>query len=70
MHLRRYSPFAHTLSLCNANGALGYLPSQEQIVRGGYEIEQFNRRHTFCLVDNTDDIMIEKNLELIKKLHK
>lgn len=70
VRLRRYSPFAHTLSLCNANGALGYLPSQEQIVRGGYEIEQFNRRHTFCLVDNTDDIMVEKILELIKKLRK
>ena len=70
VRLRRYSPFAHTLSLCNANGALGYLPSQEQIVRGGYEVDQFNRRHTFCLVDNTDDIMVEKILELIKKLRK
>ena len=70
VRLREFSPFRHTLCLCNANGALGYLPSQEQIIRGGYEIDQFNRRHTFCLVDNTDDIMVEKNLELIKKLHK
>ena len=68
VRLRQYSPFGHTLGLCNANGALAYLPSKEQIARGGYEVDQFTRRHIFTMVDNTDDIIIEENMKLIRKL--
>ena len=70
VRLRQYSPFGHTLGLCNANGALAYLPSQEQIARGGYEVDQFTRRHIFTMVNNTDDIIIKQNLDLIKSIEK
>ena len=68
VRLRQYSPFGHTLGLCNANGALAYLPSQEQIARGGYEVDQFTRRHIFTMVNNADDIIIKQNLDLIKSI--
>jgi len=68
VRLRQYSPFVHTLSLCNANGALAYLPSREQLTRGGYEILQFINRHVYRMVDNTDDIIINENLRLLQKL--
>ncbi len=70
VRLRQYSPFGHTLSLCNANGALAYLPSKEQIARGGYEVEQFTRRHVFTMVDDTDDRIINENLAIMRKNQK
>jgi len=68
VRLRQYSPFEHTLSTCNTNGAYAYLPSKEQIPRGGYEVRQFIDRHEYRMVDNTDDIIINENLNLINKL--
>lgn len=67
VRLRQYSPFGHTLSLCNANGAMAYLPSREQIERGGYEVDQFTRRHTFTMVDDTDDRILAENLKILRK---
>ncbi len=68
VRLRQYSSFGHTLSMCNANGALAYLPSKEQIARGGYEVDQFTRRHVFTMVDDTDDRIIAENMKLIEKI--
>ena len=68
VRLRQYSPFGHTLSMCNANGALAYLPSKEQIARGGYEVDQFTRRHVFTMVDDTDDRIIAENMRLIESI--
>ena len=70
VRLRQYSPFANTLSMCNANGALAYLPSREQIARGGYEVDQFTRRHVFTMVDDTDDRIIAENMKLIERIAK
>lgn len=70
VRLRQYSPFGHTLSMCNANGALAYLPSKEQIARGGYEVDQFTRRHVFTMVDDTDDRIIAENMRLIETIAK
>ena len=67
VRLRQYSPYAHTLSLCNANGALAYLPSREQIARGGYEVDQFTRRHIFTMVDDTDDHILRENLAILRR---
>lgn len=66
VRLRQYSPFGHTLSLCNANGALAYLPSKEQIARGGYEVDQFTRRHVFTMVDDTDTRIVAENMRIIR----
>ena len=68
LRLKRYSPFAYTLGISNANAANAYLPSLDQIPRGGYEVEQFLGRNVFCLMNNTDDNIINENLRLIGKL--
>lgn len=68
LRLKRYSPFACTLGISNANAANAYLPSQDQIIRGGYEVDQFLGRNVYCLKDNTDDTIINENIRLINKL--
>ena len=68
LRMRCYSPFTHTLCLCNTNGSNFYLPSQDQMVRGGYEIEIFRFVSVYKLADNTDDIIINENMKLINQL--
>lgn len=69
VRLRQYSPFGHTLGLSNANGTLAYLPSKEQISRGGYEVRKFTESHIFSMAENTDDVIIGENLRLIEALY-
>jgi len=68
LRLRNYSPFQHTLGICNANGAYAYLPSQDQICRGGYEVDMFQYREVYSLVNNADDHIIRENLRIMQKL--
>jgi len=68
LRLRDYSKFGHTLALGNANGANSYLPTRDQIVRGGYEVDMFIWSGARKLADNADTHTITQNLELMKKL--
>lgn len=68
LRLRDYSPFEHTLCLCNTNGSNFYLPSQDQMVRGGYEIDVFRNGSVYKLKDDTDNTIINENMRLIDKL--
>lgn len=68
LRLRTYSPFQNTLSLSNTNGTEGYLPTHDQLVRGGYEIAVFKTREPYKFVDNTDDVIINENLKLLEKM--
>ncbi len=65
LRLRRYSKFSHTLCLSNSNGSLAYLPSQDQICRGGYEIWQFRYANTYKMVDDADNYMVSENLKIL-----
>lgn len=67
LRLKEYSPFKHTLCMCNTNGANYYLPTQEQLIRGGYEIEIFLYASVYKFRDNTDDIIISENMRLINE---
>lgn len=67
LRLRTYSPFEHTLCICNTNDSHFYLPTKEQIARGGYEINIFLHANVYQLQNNTDDIIIKENLRLIKE---
>lgn len=66
--LRAYSPYPYTLAVGYANEALGYLPSQDQFCRGGYEVEMFKTGGVQNLADNTDSVLIQQTLALINKL--
>lgn len=68
LRLRHYSPYQYTLCLSNANGAISYFPSQDQICRGGYEIRTFIAADTFTLTDDADNKIINANLDLLEEL--
>ena len=68
LRLRKYSPFAHTLTMSCTNGSHSYLPAQSQISRGGYEIDSFLWFRPRQMPDNADFLLIEQNLKLIEQL--
>jgi len=66
LRLRNYSKYGHTLALGCTNGSNSYMVSQDQICRGGYEVERFmSRARQF--VDNVDMHLINQNLQLMEK---
>ena len=67
LRLRAYSKYGHTLALGCTNGSNSYLVSQDQICRGGYEVERFMDR-ALRFVDNADMHLINQNLQLMDKL--
>jgi hypothetical protein len=67
IRLRTYSKFRHTLSLSNTNGSYSYFPSQDQICRGGYEVEVFHWNRANRLPDDADTRIINENLKIMEK---
>ena len=65
LRMRAYSKYGHTLALGCANGSNSYIVSQDQICRGGYEVERFTSRAR-QFVDNVDMHLINQNLQLMK----
>jgi len=68
LRLRKFSPYQHTLSLSIGNGYYSYLPSQDQICRGGYEVAMFRDFNPYQLVDNTDTILVQQLVDVLKNL--
>ena len=67
MRLRAYSPFRYTLCLSNSNGYNAYLPTEDQIVRGGYEIGCFLYSSAHPLVNNADQVILDETLRIMKR---
>ena len=67
LRLREYSPYAYTLGLSVTNGYEMYLPTQDQLCRGGYEITCFRYGHIYPLADNTDQHLINENLRIMNQ---
>ena len=67
LRLRSYSKFGHTLALGCTNGSNSYLPSQDQICRGGYEVERFKWSGSRQLADNADWHLVNENIKLMEK---
>ena len=68
LQLRAHSPYPHTWLLSAVNGYYGYLPSQDQIDAGGYEIDVFLTANLYTLTDDTDQRIIRENLQMIRQL--
>jgi hypothetical protein len=68
LRLRAYSKYGHTLGLGNTNGSNSYLPTRDQIPRGGYEIDRFKWSGARQLADNADMHLIQQNLALMEEL--
>ena len=67
LRIRRGSPYAYTLNLCNTHGCYAYLPTASAFVRGGYEVWHFElaMRTTYPLPNNTDDYWVQQNLAIL-----
>jgi len=70
LRLRAYSKFGYTLALGCTNGSNSYLVTQDQICRGGYEVERFMAIGPRQLTNNADMHLINQNLKLMEKLWK
>ena len=67
LRLRAYSKFGYVLALGYCNGSNSYLPTQDQLCRGGYEVERFLWSKPRQLPDNTDTQLINENLRIMEK---
>jgi len=67
LRMRAYSKYGHTLALGCTNGSNSYLVSQDQICRGGYEVERFRFSGARQLADNVDMYLVNENIKLMEK---
>ena len=65
MRLRAGSPVPYTLGLSCANGYHAYLPSEDQLCRGGYEVAVFRYASRYSLADNTDQHLINEIFRIL-----
>jgi len=69
MRLRDASPFQYTLGASTTSGNNGYFPTRESLHRGGYEVWVNRAISEYLFVENIDDVLIDRNLELLRSLH-
>ncbi len=69
LNLRKNSPFKDTILLGLTGGSYGYLPTLDQIELGGYEIQSFHAASIPQFDDDLGRIIVEQNVELLKKLY-
>ena len=67
LRLREYAPYPYILCLSCTNGYTVYLPSEDQLCRGGYEVGCFMYGNLFPLADNTDQNIINENLRILRE---
>ena len=68
LRMRKHSPFANTLCVCNTNDSNFYLPTRDQLVRGGYEVDIFCLANVYKLVDDTDTVIINENMKILNRM--
>lgn len=66
MRLRAYSGYQNTLCLTCANGYNAYLPTEDQLCLGGYEVGVFRYASVYSLADNTDENIINETLKILE----
>lgn len=69
--IKEGSPYENTLVLGLTGGSYGYLPTEDQIPVGGYEVASFRASggSPVSFVDDADKHMINQNVELLCKMH-
>lgn len=68
LRIARHSPIPYTLTLSNTNGSEGYLVTQDQLCRGGYETDMFKHGYLQPYADDADWHMLTDTLKNIEKL--
>ena len=68
LRIAEASDLPYTLSLANANGTFGYFPTEDQICRGGYEIDMWKTADVQPYRDDADYAIVMNTLENLKRL--
>lgn len=64
------SPFALTIPVSHANGAVGYVPTSDQVPLGGYEIERARAsRYGVYIAPDSDQVLINSALTALQKCY-
>ena len=67
LRIAEESNIQHTLTLACTNGAENYFVTEDQICRGGYEVDMFKCGHTQPFADNADWHFVTGTVENLKK---
>ena len=67
--LAEKSPFEKTLWIGLAGGSFGYIPTEEQLPYGGYEVDSFRAATIPGFVDGTDKNVVSESIKLLNKLY-
>ncbi|MBR2352970.1 MAG: neutral/alkaline non-lysosomal ceramidase N-terminal domain-containing protein [Clostridia bacterium] len=70
MRIARESEIPYTLSLSNTNGSEGYMVTEDQICRSGYEVKMFKTGYIQPYADNADWHLVTQTVENLKKISK
>ena len=60
-----------TIPVSHANGAIGYVPTADQVPLGGYEVEMARAsRYGIFIAPESDRVMIEGALEALRRCYR
>ena len=68
MRIAEASPIPYTLSLSNTNGRGDYFVTEDQLCRGGYEVDMFKTRFPQPYADNADHHAVTETLRHLNTL--
>ena len=68
LSIRENSPFKNTVTAGLSNGSICYLPTEDQIPYGGYEVESFRSTVIPCLINGLDKHLATESVKLLNKL--
>ena len=69
MWIKEKSPFKTTLVFGLSNGSCGYIPTEDQLPCGGYEIGSFRAATIPGFVDGLDKVLVKENVEFLNRLY-
>jgi hypothetical protein len=70
LRIREFSPYQHTLALSTSCGNNAYIFTRESIHRGGYEVWVNRALGPYLLAEGVDDVIAQKNYQMLGALHK
>ncbi len=65
----KFSPFRFTEVLSITNGFMAYMPTRDELIRGGYEVDCFYYQMETPLADETDSVLEAAFLEILDKAY-
>jgi len=64
------SPFARTIAVAHSNGSIGYVPTEDQVPLGGYEVERARaRKYGIFIAPDSDQVLIDTSLKALQKCY-